>query len=76
MKFDTEIGIEELEARLLLEIAETGESAVEASALSLALAARCLEEVRVWVEDFRRAHGLVAEEDALQQEFRLRPINQ
>ena len=68
----SEMPVAALEAELLRKIAATGETTVKMDALSLALAARCLEEVRVWVENFCRAQALTAEENGLQ--FRLRRI--
>ena len=64
--------LDDLQAGLLGRLADTGQAVVSADALSLALAARCHEEVRGWVEDFARAYGLDAEEEANGKQFRLR----
>lgn len=63
--------VAELQAELLQRLAQLGQATVFAERLSLAISARCHEEVRVWVENFCRAQGLTVEEGADGREFHL-----
>ena len=65
--------LEEIQVDLFRQISLSGQAIVSTQALSLALAARCHEEVRVWVENFARAYDLTVLEAANQTEFRLCP---
>lgn len=58
-----------MEADLLGRIVVSGQATVSAEALSLVLAARCHEEVRVWIENFCRRHDWNVTEDAKQSNF-------
>lgn len=53
----------DIEAALCRQLARDGTARLSADELAEAICARCHEEVRVWVENFARAHDALAEED-------------
>ncbi|MDQ2799561.1 MAG: hypothetical protein M3Y13_07965 [Armatimonadota bacterium] len=55
--------IADIEAALCCQLARNGVARISADELAEAICARCHEEVRVWMENFARAHDALAEED-------------
>jgi len=61
-----------LEAQIFRQLADSGSVSIAADTLAEASCARCHEEVRVWVENFARAHGVLVEEDTSDTSFLFR----